>query len=113
MAFQWNRGVFPFVVILLLLHGCLLAWGDFQHSPTVDEVGHLPAGLSHWQLNRFELYRVNPPLVRLVASFPVLCMGPELDWSKVSGKYRKNLHFEIGTRFISENGSKSFLYFSV
>ena len=52
-----------------------------QLSATVDEMAHLPAGISIWQLNRFELYRVNPPLVKMVAAAPVMFMDPVTDWS--------------------------------
>src|SRR5262245_59859559 len=46
------------VAALLVVHGSLLAWEGWRQSPAVDEVAHLPAGLSHWKLNRFDLYRV-------------------------------------------------------
>ncbi len=46
-----------------------------------DEVGHLAAGVSHWQLGRFGLYRVNPPLVRTVAAMPAPVAGPAADWN--------------------------------
>lgn len=42
------------------------------HGPSWDEVGHLPAGLSHWKTGRFELYRVNPPLIRMAATIPLI-----------------------------------------
>ena len=35
---------------LLAIHAGLLAYGAAIHSPSIDEVGHLAAGLSHWQL---------------------------------------------------------------
>ncbi len=33
------------VPLLLLGHAGLLAWADTRHSPTIDEVGHLPAAI--------------------------------------------------------------------
>lgn len=56
--------------MLLLGHALLLAWGAYRHSPTIDEWGYLPAGLMHWREGRFDIFRVNPPLVRLVATWP-------------------------------------------
>lgn len=76
------------VVTLLVLHVVLLAWGAARHSPTWDEWGHLSAGLGHWHLRRFDLYRVNPPLVRLIASFPVLFLSPKMDWPPVCANTR-------------------------
>ncbi len=49
------------VVVILCIHAALLAWAGSRHSPSNDEVGHLPAGLSHWYFGRFDLYCVNPP----------------------------------------------------
>src|SRR5262249_41285290 len=45
-------------------------------NPTVDEVIHMPAGITYWQKGTFKLYRHNPPLVKLVAALPVLAAEP-------------------------------------
>ena len=60
------------VIGLLTLHAGLLAWSATRHSPTLNEPGHLVAGISYWKFGRFELYRVNPPLVKLIAALPVM-----------------------------------------
>ena len=65
--------------LLLAIHAVLLAWCAWHDSPTTDEVAHLPAGISHWHLGRFDLFRVNPPLVRMVAALPVIAAGAETD----------------------------------
>ena len=44
-----------------------------SENPTVDEVVHLPAGITYWQKGTFRLYHHNPPLVKLVAALPVIC----------------------------------------
>src|SRR5205823_5342074 len=80
----------------------LLAWSAYRHSPLGDEVGHLPAAISHWQLGAFDLYRVNPPLVRLVAGLPMIVGGAELDW----GTYRSHSltdrpEWKMGQAFVS------------
>ena len=46
-----------------------------MENPTVDEVVHLPAGVTYWQKGTFRLYHHNPPLVRMVAALPVICLG--------------------------------------
>lgn len=66
--------------VLLSLHTVLLAWGAYRHSPVIDEWGHLPAGLMHWREGRFDAYRVNPPLVRMVATLPLLGWAPDTTW---------------------------------
>ncbi|WP_197444279.1 ArnT family glycosyltransferase [Maioricimonas rarisocia] len=60
------------VVCAVVVHVLLLVWGIMSHSPVVDEVGHLSAGIIHWQTGDYRPYRVNPPLVRAIAVIPVL-----------------------------------------
>ncbi len=102
-----------FVAALLLVHAALLAWAATRHSPVVDEVGHLPSGLSHLELQRFELYRVNPPLVRSVAALPLLFTRPEIDWTPVLVGSARCPEFELGREFISANGSRAFWLFTL
>ena len=63
------------MVGLLLLHYALAAQSLLQENPTIDEVVHLPAGVTYWQKGTFRLYRHNPPLVKLVAALPVVWAG--------------------------------------
>lgn len=70
------------VALLLLIHAALAIDTLRQKSVTVDEVGHLPAGISYWQKGTFELYHHNPPLVKLLAALPALAAGPAVDYSK-------------------------------
>ena len=49
---------------LLSLHYGLAARSLLQENPTVDEVVHLPAGVTYWQKGTFRLYHHNPPLVK-------------------------------------------------
>ncbi|MBF6596556.1 MAG: glycosyltransferase family 39 protein, partial [Thermaceae bacterium] len=107
---KYSRVLVP---LLLLGHAALLAWGDSRHSPTIDEVGHLPAGLSHWQFGQFDLYRVNPPLVRIVAALPVFLAQPTIDWPPRSQAPSKHTPFHIGSAFIAANGPRSFWYFTL
>ena len=98
---------------LLLVHGVLLAYGAYVHSPGADETGHLVAGLSHWQFGRFELYRVNPPLVRMVAAVPVLAAGAETDWDGYHDAPGARPVFDLGRRFADINGPRSFWLFTI
>ena len=75
------RGQTISVLVLLATQAGLLAYSATRHSPTHLEPAFLAAGISHWQFGRFELYRVNPPLVRMGAALSVLAMGCETDWS--------------------------------
>jgi dolichyl-phosphate-mannose--protein O-mannosyl transferase len=64
------------VTVLLSLHYALAARSLVQENPTVDEVVHLPAGVTYWQKGTFRLYHHNPPLVKLVAALPVVWASP-------------------------------------
>lgn len=51
----------------LMIHGLLLGWISIVNAPMFDEIAHFPSGLAHWRLGTFDLYRVNPPLMRMIA----------------------------------------------
>ena len=97
-----------FVALLLLVHALLLIWGGVRHSPTQDEVGHLIAGISHWRFGSFDLYRVNPPLVRTVASVPVLLAKPQTDWSHYYDGVGRRPELAMRADFVAANGERLF-----
>ncbi len=102
-----QRWVVLAVVLLLAIHAGLLAYSATRHSPTMLEPALLAAGLSHWEFGRFELYRVNPPLVRMVAALPVLAAGYESDWSSFYEAPGARPEFAVGADFIKANGERS------
>ena len=61
---------------LLVVHLALAERSLVLENPTVDEVVHLPAGVTYWQKGTFRLYHHNPPLVRMVAALPVIWANP-------------------------------------
>lgn len=108
---RWQ--VLPAAVVLLA-HASLLTWAGWRHSPVFDEVGHLPAGISHWTLGRLDLFRVNPPLVRMVAALPALAADAKTDWMGYGKSPRHRPEFDpIGTRFLELNGDHSFWLFTM
>lgn len=96
---------------LLAMHTLLLGWSAACHTPTIDEIGHLPAGLSHLLYGRFELYCVNPPLVRMVAALPVVLLEPRYDWKGFDPRPRARSAMVIGHDFIELNGRSTLRYF--
>ena len=64
------------VAALLALHYALAASSLLLENPTVDEIAHLPAGITYWQTGTFKLYHHNPPLTKLAAALPVILAGP-------------------------------------
>ncbi|MGC8641607.1 MAG: glycosyltransferase family 39 protein, partial [Isosphaeraceae bacterium] len=93
---------------IVAIHAGLLAYGAWCHSAAWDEVGHFAAGLSHWKLGHFRLYRVNLPLVRLVATAPVLLAHPVLDWDEISADPHQRPEWEVGKKLAKANGRRYF-----
>ena len=99
---DWHTKV---VGILLSLHAVLLAIVAMIHSPAWDEMGHLPAGIGHLQTSRFELYRVNPPLVRMTAALTPFLLGSRLDFpgATVTSRALERNEFSVGERWMAHD----------
>lgn len=69
---------------LLTLQVGLATRSLVQENATVDEVVHLPAGITYWQTGSFRLYHHNPPLVKLLAALPVIWSNPVVDYRAAS-----------------------------
>lgn len=112
---KWNGGplVWPTALVMLGIHATLLTWGASVHGPTLNEPGHLVAGISNWQFGRFDVYKVNPPLVRMVAAIPVLLTGTETDWSSFHEGVGARPEFALGSDFVSANGVRSLWLFTL
>ncbi|MEM9505575.1 MAG: glycosyltransferase family 39 protein, partial [Cyanobacteria bacterium P01_E01_bin.43] len=108
-----SRRVMAAVVgALLTIQTGFLVYSAKIHSPTWDEVGHLAAGISHWELGRFELYSVNPPLVRTIAAAPVYLLDPpEMDWDFYRNDPSMRSEVFLGRRMIELNGERSWNQF--
>ncbi len=118
--FKWgfghmaNKFVRVCLVGLLSIHALLLAHSAKVHSPTWDEVGHLAAGISHWELGRVDLYSVNPPLVRTIAAAPVvLFCRPQMDWDIYHSDPSLRSEVYLGRRMIELNGENSLDHFFI
>lgn len=84
-------------VVLLSLHIGLLIHGALGSSVTVDEAAHLAAGTYNWQTGDFSLYRVNPPLPRMLGALPVELAGvnhPPRPWRGYVISRPENLYAE-------------------
>jgi len=95
--------IFFIVVALLIVHATLCLRCALSFSPTTDEPAHLVAGYAHWKYANFEIYRVNPPLQRLIATFPLLFLDLHEDWLKLDSSPLSRCEFEVGADFLSAN----------
>ena len=95
---------------LLVLQAVLLGWSTAYNAPGMDEPAHLASGLDHWRTRTFDLYRVNPPLVRLVATAPLALTGVELPPEPMNLSPPSRPEFDFGRRFMSLHGERAFRY---
>ena len=101
------------LALLLVAHVLLVGWAATRHSPCIDEVGHLAAGLNHWETGHFDLYRVNPPLVRMTATLPLWLGGVTAPLPLENTAPPARPEFNLGRAFVTEHGERSFGYFTV
>lgn len=87
---------------VLAVFTAALAWSAWVHSPVVDEPAHLVAGLSYWQLGRFDLYRVNPPLVKMIAALPAWCTGRHAAFSQAAFEPGVRGEWELGAAYLQQ-----------
>ena len=66
----------PAIALLLLVYGLELFLSARLESQTFDEPAHLYAGYSYWLHHDFGINPEHPPLVKLVASLPLLVEKP-------------------------------------
>ena len=101
------------VLLLLGVHATLLVWIAWRTSPNKTETAHVAAGLYSWQTNRFDVFNVNPPLVRAVATVPIVLCSPKYDWLLYSPVPRDRSEWSLGSAFIEANSNSIEWYFSV
>ncbi len=100
----WIARLLP---VLLAIHATLLAYGAAVHSPTYNEPAHLVAGISYWRLGRFDLYSVNPPLVRMIAAAPVVIAGCATNWDSLREGPGARPEMQLGAAFCKANGERT------
>ncbi len=81
---------------MFIIHLWLLLNGALHRFPNVDEIGHLAAGVSNWKHGRFALYKVNPPLMQLVAGLPSVFVNYEFNWALFEEGRSARPEFKIG-----------------
>lgn len=94
--------------LLLAVHVALLLASLRRTYITVDEAMNVAAGVSYWQTGRFFIYRVNPPLAKLLAALPALAARPEVDWLSFQDIPTARAEFRAGLAFTELNHARIF-----
>lgn len=78
----------------------LIGFQATSSAVCVDEAAHIAAGLYHFKTGRLDSYNVNPPLVRLWASFPLLFTPVDIDWTHPSSPFSRS-EYQFADRWIN------------
>jgi 4-amino-4-deoxy-L-arabinose transferase-like glycosyltransferase len=102
------RRTIALAAALLLLQYGLAANSLVRENPTIDEVVHLPAGITYWQRGTFKVYHHNPPLVKMVAALPVLFSNPNTTAIYGSSDWRSEYPApaSVAFRFMEHNAGR-------
>jgi len=107
-----SPGVWPLGALLsmLVLHALLAFTSLARKSVTVDEFGHLPAGVYLLETGDFEHASLNPPLMNLLSALPVQLVRPSGSPSLTAPGARRlsemkgSRFWRDGYRFMHERG---------
>ena len=91
------------VSALLLFHLVLLLVSSRGKSATVDEFVHVPSGCYYWKTGDFTLSGLNPPLLKLWSTLPVLGMNPKLPIAGEPADRSLDFPWVFGTVFMHRN----------
>ena len=91
---------------LMAIHAGLLFFAIRSNFVVVDEMAHVPAGLSNWETGSFVLYRVNPPLGRMVAALPLMLAGAKSDYHRVDSSPGVRSEWDVGHDFAEANAPR-------
>ena len=100
----------PILLCVAYLHILLTGYGSALNGPAWDEVGHLVAGLEHWQEGSHELYKVNPPLPRMVATLPIVAVGHHPLRVETSPAFPGRPEWSTGITFVNDHGEQFFRF---
>ncbi len=109
----WSKLPLVAIAVMLGIHAVLLARIAMVNAPVYDEIAHLVSGRSHWLFGEFSLYRVNPPLMRMIAASPLFISTPNENWAPFSRSSYLRPEFTLGRLFITANGPKVLLHFTI
>lgn len=102
-----RRRAFLAPAALLLVQAGLTLLSLPRNAVTVDEVMHLPVGMSYWHLGSFWCYHHNPPLMKLAFSLPAVFSDVPVEYARF--KYvpgTRNQERELGRRFMLLNADR-------
>jgi hypothetical protein len=101
---QRNRLGWALAVCLLLVMIAEAAYSTRQESPSWDEGDHIYSGYMNWLHDEYDLNPEHPPLVKLVATLPLL--GLDLKVPPRQGRFFKDEAYFDGHALLFDNGPR-------
>lgn len=102
----------PWLPLLLLLQTAVLVFTVLRTGPGLDEFFHLPAGIIHWRTGDMEPYRVNPPLVQMLAALPLYLQGVTVPDARELEHAGSRTEFQRGGLFSAACGEDFFKFYT-
>lgn len=88
------------IVVLLAVQAVVMTLTAVRLTLTHDEYWHIPVGLLNWKTGRFDFEPLNPPLLRMWATWPLLCMSAESPRTEPTSDLNR-----FGDEFLAANHS--------
>ena len=101
-----RRRTYAVVASALAVHAALLAYSATVHSPVNGEAPAIASGVYSWTQGKFDLFRVNPPLSRMIAAIPVVLLDPKTRWDAVVDQVAGRAEYPAGQEFMRINGQR-------
>lgn len=110
-SWQWTLPAHGWLLCLLIAHGVLSVSSLVQKSVTIDEFGHLPAGVLLLETGDRSFASLNPPLMPWLAALPTRLVAPSGDANPVAPGAERlartiaNPFWRAGYRFMADRGA--------
>jgi hypothetical protein len=101
---QYRRITLSIMVLLLIVQALLLVGLSWSTSPNRTEIRHLGASVYFGHTGKFDVFHVNPPLVRIIVGMPIaLFCNSKYDWSSYSPRPQDRCEWQLGNAFVAAN----------
>lgn len=98
------------VLVLIIIFWVELLVPAKRQSQIVDEGAHIFSGYSYWTKGDFGMNPEHPPLVKLLATFPLLHMDLHVPQRPSSAPFFKYIEFFEGKQFLYSNDADAILF---
>lgn len=93
------------VALILLVSLGIMATVSLQEAGTQDELAHIPAGYGYVRYLDYRLNPEHPPLVKMLAGFPLLFLGVNFPTDSLAWQDDVNGQWAMGAQFLYESGN--------